>query len=258
VYFLRSVVTLIGMPTQGSPGRGRGRPRGRSAVTRDSIVATPLRLAGDEGFGEVTMHRLARELGVTPRALYNHVADRQEVIDLVAAELLRQLPEHAFDQEDWRGTLRAAYAEAREVYRRHPRATLISLDETVTATSIDPRRLTSAERMLEFFVGIGLSLEQAVDARTAFLLDVFAFSILVDYRYDRSPEPVRAELERPVPTAWLDTLPEVEAPNARAASGLPGRSSEGMFEAFVEMRIAGVEQMLGATRRPPASSDAPG
>lgn len=231
--------------------RGRGRPRGRpraaaggSLLSREVIVQKALVLAGEEGFGALSMHRLAEECGVTPRALYNHVANRQDVIDAVAGLMLRMVPQSELDPGDWRTSLHRAYAEAREVYRRFPRATLISLDETVSAARVDPRRIELAEQMLQFFCDIGLSLEQAITVRDGFLFDVFGFVLLVDYSYDRSPEAVRQALAQPVPQVWLDENPQSEAPLSRAAAQRPSPTSDQRFEDLVNLRVAGIERLL--------------
>lgn len=229
--------------------RGRGRPRrdaGGGLLSRDLIVERALDLAGTEGFAALTMHRLARELDVTPRALYNHVADRQEVIDLVAALMMRRLPEPELDGDDWRASLAHLYRGAREVYRSFPRATLIALDEHVTPTEIDRKRITLPERQLRFLVDVGLSLEQAVAVQSGFLIDVFGFVLLVDHQYDRLPPEQRRLTQQPVPQPWLDAHPDEEAPLSRQAARLPEITSDDMFEQVIDMRIAVVEQMLSS------------
>ena len=232
-------------------GRGRGRPtRDAGAVlSRELIVRKALDIAGSEGFPALTMHRLARDLGVTPRALYNHVRDRQDVVDAVAALMMREIPVPHLDPAHWRDSLRAAYREARDAYRQFPRALLIALDETLTPAQVDPNRVILTENMLGFFVGIGLSLEQAMAARSAFLIDVLGFALAVDYRYDRGEAAVREAVVRPVPGPWLDALPEVAAPLTRRAAALPPPTSDAVFDAFVDMRIAAIESMVSVHGR---------
>ncbi|MFT3660247.1 MAG: TetR family transcriptional regulator [Gordonia sp. (in: high G+C Gram-positive bacteria)] len=127
-------------------GRKRGRPArsaDRAPLTKESIAEAGLRIAGDEGFPQLTMRRLAAELDVTVRALYNVVADRQEVVDLTAARMVENLPDHDYDARDWRRSVRRMYREARAAYRAFPRATLVSLDETITPTEVPERRILS-------------------------------------------------------------------------------------------------------------------
>lgn len=228
-------------------GARRGRPRStdrRTPVTRDLIAERGLAIAGAEGFGALTMHRLAGDLDVTPRALYNHVRDRQEVIDLVATLMMRRLPSSTLDPVEWRSSLRSAYQEARAVYRQFPRATLISLDETVTTAAIDPRRVTSSEAMLRFLTDVGLTLPQALTVRGSFLIDVFGFVLLVDYRYDRGDAAVRRAVAQPVPEGWLQAHPDVDAPLSREAARRYAPDSDAMFDQLVDVRIAAIEHLL--------------
>ncbi len=227
--------------------RRRGRPAKsaeREPLTRELVGRAALRIAGDEGFPRLTMRRLAAEIGVTVRALYHVVADRQDVVDLAAAQLIELLPEHDFDLADWRGTVRRMYAEARAVYRTVPRATLISLDETLTPSEVPVGRVLAPERMLAFLVAIGLELEQALIVRAQFLVEVFGFVLLVDYRYDRSDGQVRAMMAQPVPAIWLDAHPEVAAPLSRAAAALPPSSPDALFETLAQRAVATIEAML--------------
>ncbi|MGO1544037.1 MAG: TetR family transcriptional regulator [Gulosibacter sp.] len=228
--------------------RGRGRPPHSigALLTREAILDRALEIAGAEGFAALTMNRLARDLTVTPKALYNHVRNRQDVIDGVAALIVQSLPTPEFDANDWQNSLRAAYRAGRKAYRKHPRATLISLDETVSPTEVDPGRILLAEDMLEFFVSVGLTLEQAVAVRGAFLTDLFGFVLMIDYRYDTSPAPIREALAQPVPAVWLEALPEVPAPLARQAAEQPALTSDAMFEEMVTLRILAIESLLAA------------
>ncbi|WP_278262613.1 TetR/AcrR family transcriptional regulator [Nocardia sp. AG03] len=228
-------------------GRKRGRPprtSGHEPVTKELIGRVALEIAGAEGFPQLTMRRLAAEIGVTVRALYNVVADRQEVVDLAAARLMDLLPVHDFDTDDWRASLRRVYAEARAAYRAVPRATLISLDETVTPREVSVQRIIQPERMLAFLVAIGLSLDDALTVRGFFLTEVFGFVLLVDYRYDRSDEQIRQMMFHPVPGPWLAAHPEVEAPLSRGIAAGPARTADDLFEALVERAIRAVEGML--------------
>ncbi|MGW7227754.1 TetR/AcrR family transcriptional regulator [Streptomyces cyaneofuscatus] len=226
------------------PRRGRPPAAERPPLDRDRIARAALRVAGEEGFGALTMRRLAEELAVTPRALYNCVKDRQEVVDLTARLMMERLPRHVYDVDDWRSTVRRIYRAAREQYRAVPRATLISLDEQVTPTEIHPARLLHTEEMLAFLCAIGLGLEDAVHIRGRFLQDVFAFTLLIDYRYDRSDETVRALMQQPVPAPWLAAHLDLDLPYARAAAGLPTLTSDAHFERYVDDAIVLIEHRL--------------
>ena len=232
-----------------TPRRRRGRPSkasGEVALSRDALAATALRIAGAEGFGAVTMHRVAAEHGVSARALYNHVRDRQELIDLTAALLMEQIPDPVLVPGDWRTSIRQTYRHARAAYRRFPRATLISLDEQITTATVPVRRIEITEAMLQLLVDAGLTPAQAELVRGSFLIDVFGFVLLIDYRYDRAPASARAAQTHPVPPAWLAAHPDAAAPIARGLATAPAPTSDEMFEAMVELRIGAIEHLLAA------------
>lgn len=191
------------------------------------------------------MRTLAERLGVTVRALYNHVDDRQAVVDLVAHRMMEGLPIIPLDEDDWRQTVRALYRQAREVYRHMGRTVLVALDETVTPVELHPNRIVAPERELAFLTRCGLSLEQALMWRTQFLIDVFGWVMLIDYRYDRTPEEQRPSLRDPVPAPWLDAHPEVDAPLARSATRLAALSSDAAFEAMIDRAIGVIATIRG-------------
>ncbi|WP_051297562.1 TetR family transcriptional regulator [Brevibacterium album] len=57
------------------------------ALTVDTVADMALRILSDFGLGDLTMRRLARELGVQPSALYWHVADKQSLLVLLAERI---------------------------------------------------------------------------------------------------------------------------------------------------------------------------
>jgi TetR/AcrR family tetracycline transcriptional repressor len=58
------------------------------ALTRVEVVETATRILREYGLGDLTMRRLARELGVAPGGLYWHVADKQDLLVAVTQQLL--------------------------------------------------------------------------------------------------------------------------------------------------------------------------
>jgi len=64
------------------------------ALTRSAVVETATRILREYGLADLTMRRLARELGVAPGALYWHVADKQDLLVAVTEALMDRLPVH--------------------------------------------------------------------------------------------------------------------------------------------------------------------
>ncbi len=61
---------------------------------RDDVVRRALEVLDTWGLADLSMRRLAGELGVQPSALYHHVADKQTLLGLVADEVLARGRRH--------------------------------------------------------------------------------------------------------------------------------------------------------------------
>ncbi len=68
---------------------GMGRP---AQIDRSAVVAASLELADEQGLPAVTMQAVADRLGVTPMALYRHVANKADLLDGVVERILWEVP----------------------------------------------------------------------------------------------------------------------------------------------------------------------
>src|SRR6266540_4211983 len=59
----------------------------REPLTRERIIRAALRIMDEEGFEAVSMRRIGRELGVEAMSLYNHVQDKEDILEFVTLEL---------------------------------------------------------------------------------------------------------------------------------------------------------------------------
>ena len=55
--------------------------RRSAALRRDHILDAALKLADDAGLGALSMRRLGQALGVEAMSLYNHVANKDDIVD---------------------------------------------------------------------------------------------------------------------------------------------------------------------------------
>jgi len=94
-------------------------PEPRIPLSKERVLRAAIALADERGIEAVSMRKLARELGVEAMSLYNHVANKDEIlggmIDLVASEV--ELPE---DCDDWKAAIRRHAISGRDVDLRHP------------------------------------------------------------------------------------------------------------------------------------------
>jgi AcrR family transcriptional regulator len=93
-----------------------GRP---ARIDRAQVLAAALALADELGLEALTMARLAERLGVTPMALYRHVANKAGLLDGVVELLLTEFPPPP-EELSWPDRLTMLAGHIRASARRHP------------------------------------------------------------------------------------------------------------------------------------------
>jgi AcrR family transcriptional regulator len=105
----------VTLPTPRPEARERKEP-----LTTERIVDAAMALMNREGYDNVSMRSLARELDTGPASLYAHVANKDEldqyVIDRISAML--DVPEP--DPERWDEQLKEVMRRTLQLYREHP------------------------------------------------------------------------------------------------------------------------------------------
>jgi AcrR family transcriptional regulator len=93
--------------------------KNRERLTRERIVDAALRIMDAEGLEAVTMRRIGRELGVEAMSLYNHVKDKEDVLDGVCECVMADF-EFPEPSEDWGETARRGARAWRRLLQAHP------------------------------------------------------------------------------------------------------------------------------------------
>ena len=68
---------------------------------RTDIVARAVDILDQYGLADLSMRRIASELGLQPSALYHHFANKQELLAAVADEVLRRGRRSPYEQLPW-------------------------------------------------------------------------------------------------------------------------------------------------------------
>ncbi len=103
----------------------------RIPLTRHPIVDAALRYIDDRGLGELSMHKLGAELGVRAMSLYNHVSNKEDILDGVVEQLWTEVEDAAPPRADWRQGFRSFARALRDVAHRHPNAAPLILSQAV-------------------------------------------------------------------------------------------------------------------------------
>jgi AcrR family transcriptional regulator len=137
----------------------------REPLTRARIVEAALRLMDAEGLEAVTMRRIGRELGVEAMSLYNHVEDKEDILDGIC-ELV--MSEFAFPEpaEDWAESCRRAARAWRQLLKAHPDVMRLFAQERGPVRSVDSMR--PMEFALRLLRASGLSDRDTAQAFHAF------------------------------------------------------------------------------------------
>ncbi|MGI5170704.1 TetR/AcrR family transcriptional regulator [Spirillospora sp. CA-253888] len=220
------------------PARRRPTHRkGRATLTREAVGQAALDLLGRQGPAELTMRSLAADLGVSPRALYNYVRDRRDLLVVAAETFQAQWRPPALDPRRWREDLRAFCRDLRAHYRRYPGMTTLALSENITMAR-HPVMLQNVDALIGFYVGVGLSAQDAYRACMETIRLVVGFVEFQDVLYDRPPAHLDpADLDT-VPPPWLEA--EAELPHLGRAGELEPDSPDVLFDFSLDIFVAGI------------------
>ena len=99
-------------------------PTPRIPLTRERVLRAAIALADVGGIEALSMRRLGQELGVEAMSLYNHVANKDDVldgmVDAVVGEINDIVSEIEMPSGDWVTAARRRILSARSVLLRHP------------------------------------------------------------------------------------------------------------------------------------------
>ena len=99
--------------------RTEPRAEPRTPLSKERVLRAAVDLADKGGIESLSMRKLAQELGVEAMSLYNHVRNKDDildgVVDVVVGEI--QIPP---ETSEWKTSLRQTMLSARDALLRHP------------------------------------------------------------------------------------------------------------------------------------------
>ena len=91
----------------------------RTPLSRERVLGAAIALADERGIEALSMRKLAAELGFEVMSLYNHVANKDDlldgIVDLIAGEI-----DEPSSGPDWKTAMRQSAVSAHQVLLRHP------------------------------------------------------------------------------------------------------------------------------------------
>ena len=231
---------------QGMARKNRQDATNRVTLTPRTVVEVALTLAESEGLEALTIRRLAKELGVTPMALYWHFRGKDELLDGMAARIFEEVDLSVDASAAWQEQLRALLGSMLGVLRAHPSAAILL--STRTASSEGSLRAT--EVVLDILRRGGFSPTEATQvARHALstVVNLVGGEPGVVAR-DESEEMVDARRRARI---FLESLPPERYPRlVEAAIPLSeGVNPDAYFAFGLDLLLAGIEAMAVRKRQ---------
>src|SRR5438445_13216617 len=115
----------------------------RRPLSRDRILHTALDLADEHGIESLTMRKLGQALGFEAMSLYNHVANKDDVLDGILDLVLAE-GEPPSPAGDWDTAVRKSAISVHDGLTRHPWACPLLM----SPGHIRPARLHYMESLL--------------------------------------------------------------------------------------------------------------
>ncbi|MFB7876383.1 MULTISPECIES: mycofactocin system transcriptional regulator MftR2 [unclassified Nocardia] len=209
------------MRNHGGAGSGAN-----STLSEAEIVEAALRVVREDGVEKLSMRRLSRELGVSPMAPYYYVADKRELLDLVASAALAGVRKPPRESGTWQVRLRDLIDQIDDKLRRHPGLGDILLEQMLG------KQLDLIDAVMEILFDAGFSDRNVLAA----------YATIHTYLFGRSRVNPR---DRSAPADVL--LPEAVARATKYMSDLRGKYS---YDFGMEVLVAGLEAQLAVQARP--------
>ncbi len=212
----------------------------RQALSRATILETAIRVAdegGVDGVAKMSMRSLARELGFEVMSLYNHIANKAELLAAMVDETALEVP--APDPYgDPMAAVRFIAVETQAALVRHPWAAGL-WQESLPG----PGRLRIMERLLAAFAATELSHEVAHHGYHAVINHVLGYTLQAQALSMGDSE----EEAMAVVTSFLDSFDAAEFPHTveHVHQHLRGETGPS-FELVLDLILDGLVRLDGA------------
>src|SRR3954447_24075187 len=219
------------------PGR---KPKARKPLSKERVLRAAVALADKRGTEELTMRRLAKELGVEAMSLYNHVAHKGDLLDGMIDLVFGEIEPPAVGG-DWKAELRKRAVSTRGALLRHRWA----VGEMEGRTSHGPSNMNVHNAILGCLRAAGFSIEMTVHAMSVQDAYIYGFALQQTDMSSQTAEDFAAEAQRQM-VAYADALADypnlVEVVGGYVATA--GYDYEREFLFGLDVILDGLERLL--------------
>lgn len=218
--------------------------RKRTPLNRKRVLEAAVELADRDGLDSLSMRKLGSELGVEAMSLYNHVSNKDDLLEGIVEQVTAEFEDpRSVGGEDWRTVLRRCAMVQHEVLLRHPWTAALAESRVVNG----PVRLRYYDALLGVLRDAGFSLRAAYRANLTLDSFVYGFTLQEVSWVAWPPESDGGGWE--LAEAFVDRTDEGEFPNLVAIAQLSAAGQVDIaadFEIALEAILDGLERIKAA------------
>jgi TetR/AcrR family tetracycline transcriptional repressor len=206
--------------------------REQDSLSEQQIIDASLELIRRDGADRFSMRKLAKELGVTPMAVYYYVSNKDELFERVADAVLERVPRPEPSGTDWRGELKATALHGFRLLSQYP-----GLSGQIVKRPPTKQTEELAVYGISILAAAGVDQEAAALATT--VCQTFMFGMI-----GLQAQAERAQKKKKRSSAGATYLEQIDVP--------------ALVEFGFDALLAGLEQQLSQAPRPkPTRATAP-
>jgi AcrR family transcriptional regulator len=211
----------------------------RIPLSRARILRAALELADEGGIESLSMRKLGQALGFEAMSLYNHVSNKDDVLDGIL-DLVLEESEAPSPAGDWHTAIRASAISVHHSLQRHPWAANLLM----TPSRIRPARLRYMDLLLGRLRDAGFAAETTYHAYHVLDAHIIGFSLWQASHVSNAAQvaDLSAELERMVPARDYPHLHE----HGRQHLEEGPHQDVSAFEFGLDLILDGLEKLLRA------------
>ena len=88
-------------------------------LSREKIVSKAIKLADKSGLDSLSMRAIAKELKVEAMSLYNHIANKSDLIDAIVDQIFSEIT-WPHESRNWKEAMSVRAVSTREILKDHP------------------------------------------------------------------------------------------------------------------------------------------
>jgi TetR/AcrR family transcriptional regulator, tetracycline repressor protein len=223
--------------------------RTRQPLSREAIVNAALKVVDEQGLAALSMRAVAQVLGTGPASLYAHVANKEQLIDLVLDRVYGEFEIPEPDPDRWQEQIKKFARSARQVILAHRGLAAAMLG----TPPLGPNGLRLVEGLLALTRVAGIP-----DAIAAYAGELFSQYIAVTALEQETNRERFGAANREKIRGWIDeyrryleNLPADQFPNlvqvARSGRMMVPGTDEERFELGLDILVRGLASFIART-----------